>query len=333
MKEQTIGTPVQRPRRLRQKSSIRRLIEDIHVTVNDLIQPIFITEGNLAPTEVSSMPNIYRRNLNDTLQYCEDLLRVGIKAIAPFPQIDPKYKTRDGNHALDPNCFLYKALHKIKTNFPELIIFSDLALDPYTTHGHDGIVDENGYVLNDETVERLANMAVLTAETGADFVAPSDMMDGRVGAIRQSLDQAGWQNTGILSYCVKYASAYYGPFRDAVGSAQKGVYVDKASYQMNPANRKEVLREVALDEEEGADMIMVKPAGVYLDIIREVADISSVPVAAYQVSGEYSQIYAAHLNGWLDLEACAKESLTAIKRAGANLILSYFSKAFAENKF
>ena len=322
-----------RPRRLRQTESIRRLVEDVSVTLNDLVQPMFILPGNNDATQVSSMPGIYRRNLEDTLKECESLLSHGIKAIAPFPQIESKYKSEDGSHALDENCFLYEALRRIKKEFPELIVFSDIALDPYTSHGHDGVISSYGDVDNDATVEILGKMAVLTASTGVDFVAPSDMMDGRVGHIRSSLDDAGFERTGILSYCVKYASAYYGPFRDAVGSKKTGGYVSKSSYQMNPASTLDVLRELELDEQEGADILMVKPAGVYLDIIRTVAENTVLPVAAYQVSGEYAQIAAASQNGWLDLDNCITESLVSIKRSGANLIFSYFSKYFAEKLF
>lgn len=322
-----------RPRRLRQNIAIRQLVEEIQVSSNDLVQPLFILPGNSDPTEVSSMPGIFRRNLQDTLKECEQLLKLGIKAIAPFPQIDSSFKTAEGLHAVEDGCFLYEALSTIKKEFPELIVFSDLALDPYTTHGHDGLLGEDGTVLNDETVNLLSQMALKVAETGVDFVAPSDMMDGRVGAIRDLLDQSNFINTGILSYCVKYNSAFYGPFRDAVGSKKKSGYVDKGTYQMNPANIRDILREVKLDESEGADILMVKPAGAYLDVIKEVSNCSDLPISAYQVSGEYAQLYAAHMNGWLDLESCVRESLLGIKRAGAQLILTYFAKSFASGKF
>lgn len=322
-----------RPRRLRQSESIRELVEEVWVTPNDLIQPLFILPGKAESSEVSSMPGIFRKNLENTLKECEELLTLGVKAIAPFPQIDPVHKTENGCYALNEDCFLYEALRRIKKEFPELLIFSDLALDPYTTHGHDGVINKNGDVDNDATVEILGKMAVMTASTGVDFVAPSDMMDGRVGHIRSVLDQSGNEKTGILSYCVKYASAYYGPFRDAVGSKKSGSYVSKSSYQMNPASTMDILREVELDESEGADIIMVKPAGAYLDVIKMVSDNTLLPVAAYQVSGEYAQIYAAAQNGWLDLDDCIKESLIAIKRSGAQLILSYFSKYYAQNLF
>ncbi|MDL5054699.1 porphobilinogen synthase [Oscillatoria laete-virens NRMC-F 0139] len=249
-----------------------------------------------------------------------------------FPRTNPALKTPRGEEALNPDGLIPRAIRAVKREFPELLVITDVALDPYTTHGHDGVINDKGYVENDKTVEILTEMAVMLAQSGADMVAPSDMMDGRVGAIRKALDQNQFTETGILSYSIKFASAYYGPFRDAVGSAAAAGthHLDKRTYQMNPANRREALLEARLDEEEGADILMVKPAGPYLDVIRELRDQSQLPIAAYQVSGEYAQIHAAALAGWLDLERTMMESLLSIKRAGADMILTYFAVSAAQ---
>lgn len=278
------------------------------------------------------MPGIYRQNIQDLVQHATRIHQLGIPAIALFPCIDKNLKTDTGTEALNPDNLLIRAIKAIKDTTPELSIIADVALDPYTTHGHDGLLSDDGLSIdNDSTVNILQQMACVLAEAGVDWVAPSDMMDGRVGSIREGLDERGLKDTSILAYSAKYASAYYGPFRDAVGSsASAGTHhLDKRTYQMNPANRREAILETALDIDEGADAVMVKPAGPYLDIIREVKDSTALPVAAYQVSGEYAQLHAAALHGWLDLEKCRYESLLAIKRAGADMILSYFSEAIA----
>lgn len=279
------------------------------------------------------MPGVFRFSIPDLVKECQELHALGIPAVALFPKLDSKLKDENGTQALNRETLVLRAVRAVKAAVPELSIITDVALDPYTTHGHDGVLNaEKDNVDNDRTVAILAQMAVLQAEAGVDFVAPSDMMDGRVGAIRRALDAAGYTDTGIIAYSAKYNSAYYGPFRDAVGSAQAAGtrLLSKATYQMNPANRREAIEEVLLDIAEGADVVMVKPAGAYLDIIREVRDAVRVPVAAYQVSGEYSQIQAAARLGWLDLVRTRGESLLAIKRAGADIILTYFAKEFAK---
>jgi porphobilinogen synthase len=265
---------------------------------------------------------------------CRELAALGIRAVALFPKLDDSLKTDDGREALNPGTLVLRAIRAIKAELPQMAVITDLALDPYTLHGHDGLFDEQaGDLVNDATVEILAEMAVLAAEAGADFVAPSDMMDGRVGAIRAALDDNSFEKTNIMAYSAKFASAFYGPFRDAVGSASSAgtLYLDKRTYQLNPGNRREALIEIALDEEEGADVLMVKPAGPYLDIIREVRESTDLPLAAYQVSGEYAQLQAAAERGWLDLVRCRDESLLAIRRAGADMILTYFARAYAES--
>ena len=288
---------------------------------------------NAAPP-VKSMPGVFRHSLSSLERHCRELYEMGIRAVALFPSIDPSLKSSDGAHALSGDNLLFRALKAVKEAVPGLVLIADVALDPYTTHGHDGLVDEpTGEVLNDETVEILCKLAVMEADAGADWVAPSDMMDGRIGAIREALDAHNKERTSILAYSAKFASCYYGPFRDAVGSltAAGTAHLDKKGYQLNPANRREALMEALLDEEEGADILMVKPAGPYLDIIREIRDHTVLPVAAYQVSGEYAQIHAAADKGWLDLERTRDESLLAIKRAGADLILTYFAESVARN--
>ncbi|MGB0371727.1 MAG: porphobilinogen synthase [Opitutales bacterium] len=318
-----------RPRRLRKNPAVRAMVRETQVTADDLILPLFVIEGEAAVEAIESMPGQYRRSIDETVKFCEEMASLGLKGIALFPKIDASLKNETGTEALNKDTLVLRAVRAIKAATPALQIFTDVALDPYTSHGHDGVLNEaKDDVANDETVSILTEMAILHAEAGVDFVAPSDMMDGRVGAIRDSLDDAGYKSVGIMSYTAKYASAYYGPFRDAVGSAQAaGTHLlSKKTYQMDPSNRREAQVELALDEDEGADMVMVKPAGPYLDIIRELRDATDLPVTAYQVSGEFSQIHAAAEKGWLDLKECRDESLLAIKRAGADLIFSYFTE-------
>ncbi len=322
-----------RPRRLRQNEKIRNLVQETKLSVNDFIQPLFIIDGDGATETIESMPGVKRFNLKDLIDECRELVDLGISAVALFPKLDPALKTAEGQEALNDNTLVLRATRAIKKANLPLLLFNDIALDPYTDHGHDGVLSEDGsYIDNDHTVEILAKMAVLNARAGVDFVAPSDMMDGRIAAIRQNLDTEGFERTGILAYSAKFASAYYGPFRDAVGSASAAgtQHLDKKSYQLNPANRREALVETQLDEKEAADMLMIKPAGPYLDIIRELRNSTDLPVAAYQVSGEYAQIHAAARLGWLDLKKCREESLLVIKRAGADIILTYFAKDIAK---
>ncbi len=321
-----------RPRRLRRFASRRALVEETQLRAADLIAPLFVVDGEPAPEEIGSMPGVFRLSIADLVKECRELHALGVPAVALFPKLDPKLKDETGTEALNPATLVLRAVRAVKAAVPELTVVTDVALDPYTSHGHDGVLNAaKDNVDNDRTVGILRDMAVLQAEAGVDFVAPSDMMDGRVGAIRRALDAAGHTDTGILAYSAKYNSAYYGPFRDAVGSAQAAGtrLLSKATYQMNPANRREAVEEVLLDVAEGADIVMVKPAGAYLDIIREVRDAVRVPVAAYQVSGEYAQIHAAARLGWLDLVRTRQESLLAIKRAGADMILTYFAKDVA----
>ncbi len=322
----------QRPRRLRRTAGLRAMVEETVLRPADFIAPLFVVEGKAAPEEIGSMPGVFRLNIADLVKECRALWKLGVPAVALFPKFDPKLKDDTGTQALDEDTLVLRAVRAVKKAVPELTVITDVALDPYTTHGHDGVLTAaRDDVENDRTVDILGRMAVLQAKAGVDLVAPSDMMDGRVGAIRQALDTAGFTGTGILAYSVKYNSAYYGPFRDAVGSAQAAGtrLLSKATYQMNPANRREALTEARLDDAEGADILMVKPAGLYLDIIREVREATRKPVAAYQISGEYAQIHAAARLGWLNLERCRNESLLAIKRAGADLILTYFAKEMA----
>ena len=322
-----------RPRRMRRTASLRALASETEVLPQHLIQPVFVIEGEGAPEAIDSMPGISRLSIKDTVAECRELHGLGVSGVALFPKLDDSLKSDDGREALNPNTLVLRAIRAVKAAVPELTVITDLALDPYTEHGHDGLWDAAAQDLaNDATVEVLTEMAVLAAEAGVDMVAPSDMMDGRVGAIRSALDDNDFEKTAIMAYSAKFASALYGPFRDAVGSASSaGSHnLNKRSYQLNPANRREALVEIALDEEEGADVLMVKPAGPYLDIIREVREETELPLAAYQVSGEYAQIMAAAEKGWLDLERCRNESLLAIRRAGADIILTYFAKAFAQ---
>jgi porphobilinogen synthase len=316
---------------LRRSDALRRAVREHVVRVDDLIAPLFVVEGSGASREIDSMPGVFRDSIPALVERCRRLADLGIPGVALFPKLEPSLKDAQGSEALNPLTLVLRAVRAVKQAVPGLTVYTDVALDPYTTHGHDGLLGPDGSVLNDPTVEVLAKMAVLQAEAGVDCVAPSDMMDGRVEAIRRALDAAGFEGTAILSYAVKYASAFYGPFRDAVGSAQSaGTHaLDKRGYQMDPANVREALREARLDAEEGADILMVKPAGVYLDVIAAVRRETVLPVAAYQVSGEYAALQAAARLGWLDLERVRDESLLAIKRAGADIILTYFAEAFA----
>jgi porphobilinogen synthase len=322
-----------RPRRLRRHASRRSLVTETFLRAEDLIAPLFVVDGKGAPEPIASMPGVSRFNIQDLVKECAELHALGVPAVALFPKLDAKLKDANGTHALSKKTLVLRAVRAVKAAVPELTVITDVALDPYTSHGHDGVLTAaQDDVDNDRTVAILCKMAVMQAEAGVDFVAPSDMMDGRIGAIRKALDAAGYTDTGILAYSAKYNSAYYGPFRDAVGSAKAAGtrLLSKATYQMNPANRREAVREMQLDVQEGADIVMVKPAGLYLDIIREVRNNTRLPVAAYQISGEYAQIHAAAQLGWLDLARCRDESLLAIKRAGADMILTYFAKDVAK---
>jgi porphobilinogen synthase len=317
-----------RMRRNRSTASLRALIRETTVSADDLIQPLFVHAA--APQEIESMPGVVRHSVASLVEECGRCAAAGIRAVAIFPCIPSDRKDARGEFALSEDNILFEAVASVKRACPELLIITDVALDPYTTHGHDGIFDDaSGHVANDETVEMLCHLAVREGNAGADIVAPSDMMDGRIRAIRTALDDVGLERVLILSYAVKYASAFYGPFRDAVGS-KSGMPLDKRGYQMDPANCREAALEVALDEEEGADIVMVKPAGPYLDVIRAVRESTPLPLAAYQVSGEYAQIHAAARLGWLDYERTRDESLLAIKRAGADMILTYFAREVAE---
>lgn len=319
-----------RPRRLRKSAAIRSLVCETRLQKENLIYPLFVHD--LAEDhKIVSMPGVFRRSLDSLVAECIAAKRAGLNAVAIFPCLEPDLKDPTGQSAFEPDGLIFRAIRAVKSAVPELAIVTDVALDPFTDHGHDGVLTADGAgVANDETVELLCQLAIMEAEAGADMVAPSDMMDGRVGAIRAALDAAGHEETLILAYSAKFASAYYGPFRDAVGSKIGKDAISKATYQMDPANGREALREAALDEAEGADIVMVKPAGPYLDVIRAVKESSSVPVAAYQVSGEYSQIHAAARLGWLDYRRTRDESLTAIRRAGADIILTYFAREIAE---
>ena len=322
----------QRPRRLRRTVALRAMVEETVLCPADFIAPLFVVDGKAAPDEIKSMPGVFRLNIADLVKECRALHKLGVPGVALFPRLDAKLKDDEGTQALNEDTLVLRAVRAVKKAVPELAVITDVALDPYTNHGHDGVLTAaRDDVENDRTVRILEKMAVLQARAGVDLVAPSDMMDGRVGAIRRALDGAGFSGTGILAYAVKFNSAFYGPFRDAVGSAQAAGtrLLSKATYQMNPANRREAIIEAALDDAEGADIIMVKPAGPYLDIIREVRNATRKPVAAYQVSGEYAQLHAAARLGWLELARTRHESLLAIKRAGADMILTYFAKEMA----
>jgi len=325
---------IHRPRRLRRTTGIRALVAENRVTVDDLIAPLFVVEGKPAPEAIGSMPGVFRFSIADLVKECRALRKLGVRAVALFPKLDPALKTPHGTEALEADTLILRAIRAVKQAVPDLLLVADIALDPYTTHGHDGVLTDDGHdVDNDRTVAVLAEMAVLHAEAGVDWVAPSDMMDGRVGAIRRALDAANHTGTVILAYAAKFNSAYYGPFREAVGSAQAAgtTLLGKHTYQLDPANGREAIKDALLDEQEGADILMVKPAGAYLDVICALRAATRLPVAAYQVSGEYSQIQAAARLGWLDLRRTRDESLLAIKRAGADMILTYFARAVAQD--
>ena len=322
--------PATRMRRMRRDDFSRRLMRESVLTVDDFIYPVFVLEGAGRVEKVASMPGVERQSLDLLLKTAERAAKLGIPALALFPVIDPALKSLGAEEAYNPGGLVPRVVAAVKREFPELGVITDVALDPYTSHGQDGLIDASGYVLNDETLEVLARQALCHAEAGADVVAPSDMMDGRIGRIRSELNTAGQIYTRILAYSAKYASSFYGPFRDAVGSSGNLGKGNKYTYQMDPANSDEALKEVALDLDEGADMVMVKPGMPYLDIVRRVKDEFGVPTYAYQVSGEYAMLKAAAQNGWLNEEACVLESLLAFKRAGADGILTYFALDAAE---
>ena len=321
--------PASRMRRMRRDDFSRRLMRETRLTTDDLISPIFIVDGDNQRQAIESMPGIFRLSIDELLREAKELVALDIPAIALFPCPHDDVKTEDGREAYNSEGLVQNAVRALKSAVPELGVITDVALDPYTTHGQDGIIDDNSYVLNDETVALLARQALSHAEAGADIVAPSDMMDGRIGAVRSILEENGYIHTKILAYSAKYASSYYGPFRDAVGSSSKLGSGNKDNYQMDVANSDEALQEVALDLAEGADMVMIKPGMPYLDIVSRVKKEFGVPTFVYQVSGEYAMHMSAAQNGWLDEDAVAMESLIAIKRAGADAILSYFAKKAA----
>jgi porphobilinogen synthase len=317
--------PASRPRRLRRDAFTRDLVREHSVSASDLILPVFVLEGQGRAQDVGSMPGVQRLSLDRLLPVAEECVALGIPVMALFPVIDVAKKTEDGREAINPEGLVPSVVRELKKRFPGLGVLTDVALDPFTTHGQDGLIDATGYILNDETVAVLTQQALVQAEAGVDIVAPSDMMDGRIGAIREALEARRLIHTRIMAYSAKYASAFYGPFRDAVGSAGNLGKSNKKVYQMDPGNTDEALREVAMDIAEGADMVMVKPGMPYLDIVRRVKDEFRVPTFAYQVSGEYAMLKAAAANGWLDGEAVMMESLLAFKRAGADGVLSYFA--------
>ncbi len=322
--------PQVRMRRMRRDEFSRRLMRETRLTVGDLIYPMFVIEGSGQREKVASMPGVERMSIDELLKEAAELVALGVPAVALFPVTAADKKSLDAQEAWNAQGLAQCAVRALKAAFPQLGVITDVALDPFTTHGQDGLIDDSGYVLNDETVAALVKQAVSHAEAGADIVAPSDMMDGRIGAIRAALESAGYIHTRILAYSAKYASSFYGPFRDAVGSAANLGGGNKYSYQMDPANSDEALREVALDLEEGADMVMIKPGMPYLDIVRRVKDRFGAPTFVYQVSGEYAMLMAAVQNSWLDERAVVMESLLACKRAGADGILTYFAKRVAQ---
>jgi porphobilinogen synthase len=319
-----------RPRRMRKDEFSRRLMRENVITTNDLIYPVFVLEGENKTEEVNSMPGVQRQSIDVLLKTARECVQLGIPAIAIFPVIPEDFKSLTAKEAYNSNGLVPRTIKVLKEAFPDLGVITDVALDPYTTHGQDGVIDDDGYVLNDETVEVLVKQALCHAKAGADVVAPSDMMDGRIGAIRDVLEEESYIHTRILAYSAKYASAFYGPFRDAVGSSASLGKGNKYNYQMDPANSDEAIKEVALDIEEGADMVMVKPGMPYLDVVRRVKQEFGVPTYAYQVSGEYAMLKAASQNGWLDEQACVMESLLGFKRAGADGILTYFAMDVAK---
>jgi porphobilinogen synthase len=316
---------VHRPRRMRKDEFSRRLMREHVLTTNDLIYPVFVLEGENKIEEVASMPGVKRQSIDVLLKTAEECLKLGIPALALFPVVPQEFKSLDAKESFNNEGLVPRTVRALKKAFPDLGVITDVALDPYTTHGQDGLIDGSGYVLNDETVEVLVQQALSHAKAGADIVAPSDMMDGRIGAIRNALEEHGYIHTKILAYSAKYASAFYGPFRDAVGSSANLGKGNKYNYQMDPANSDEAINEVGLDIAEGADMVMVKPGMPYLDILRRVKEEFGVPTYAYQVSGEYAMLKAAAQNGWLDERACVMEALLSFKRSGADGILTYFA--------
>lgn len=320
--------PLRRNRRLRTNESIRSLVRETIITPNDFLVPLFIVEGKGVKEEIASMPNYYRYSLDLLENEVKELWKMGLKSVLLFVKVPDNLKDNKGTEALNPNGLMQRAVKTVKNVCPDMLVMTDVALDPYSSYGHDGIV-QNGLILNDETADVLAEMSISHAKAGADFVAPSDMMDGRIFSIREALEEEGYLNTGIMSYSAKYASAFYGPFRDALDSApvdMADVPKDKKTYQMDYANRIEAIRETEMDIDEGADIVMVKPGLCYLDIVRDIRDAVDVPLAVYQVSGEYAMIKAASEKGWLDHDAVMMEQVTAIKRAGADIIASYFAK-------
>ncbi|TDB27458.1 porphobilinogen synthase [Stenotrophomonas sp. ATCM1_4] len=323
-----MGHPLYRPRRMRHDAFSRRLMREHTLTTDDLIWPVFVHELD-GRASVGSMPGVDRMSIDELLREAEQALELGVPVIDLFPVIDSSRKSLDAAEAWNEDGLAQRAVRALKQRFPELGVMTDVALDPYTTHGQDGIIDERGYVLNDITVEALVKQSVSHAQAGVDIVSPSDMMDGRIGAIRRALDAAGHINCRIMAYSAKYASAFYGPFRDAVGSSGNLGKADKKTYQMDPANSDEAMREIALDLEEGADMVMVKPGMPYLDIVRRVKQEFGVPTFAYHVSGEYAMLKAAALNGWLDERACVMETMIGFKRAGADGVLTYYAPQIA----
>ena len=318
--------PNTRPRRLRRDAFTRNLVRENNLSAHDFIYPVFVLDGSNRCESVASMPGVERLSLDLLMEVAQECVQLGIPYLALFPVIDAVYKTPDGREAFNPSGLVPRVVAALKARFPDLGIMTDIALDPYTSHGQDGLLDDSGYVLNDETSAVLVQQAVCHARAGVDAVAPSDMMDGRIGAIRTALEAEGLLHTRIIAYSAKYASSFYGPFRDAVASSANLGKADKKSYQMDPANSNEALREVALDLAEGADMVMVKPGMPYLDVVRRVKDEFGVPTLVYQVSGEYAMLIAAAQNGWLDKDATMMESLLAFKRAGADAILTYFAR-------
>ena len=321
--------PQRRMRRLRRDDFSRRLAREHRLTTDDLIYPVFVFDGKNATQAVPSMPSVERMTLDRLLPLAEECLKLRIPALALFPAVEPSLKTPDGKEATNADGLIPRAVRALKERFPELGIMTDVALDPYTSHGQDGVIDDTGYILNDETIAILERQALTQAQAGVDIVAPSDMMDGRVGALRRALDQSGFIYTRIMAYAAKYASGFYGPFRDAVGSAANLGKGNKYTYQMDPANGNEALWEVGLDLAEGADMVMVKPGMPYLDIVRRVKDEYHAPTYVYQVSGEYAMLKAAFANGWLDERTCTLEALLGFKRAGADGVLTYFALSAA----
>jgi len=318
---------ISRPRRNRKNNSIRQMVAEYKVTVDDLIAPLFFTEGKDTKSEILSMPGQYRYSLDHLVKKVKELESLGIKCVSLFPAVDESLKTRDAKESYNPDGLNQRAIKEVKNACPDILVMTDIALDPYSSDGHDGLVSDKGEILNDETLEVLGKMAMAQAQAGSDILGPSDMMDGRIGFIRELIESEGLYNTQIMAYTAKYASSFYGPFRDALDSAPKAG--DKKTYQMDYANSTEALRELFLDESEGADIVMVKPGLCYLDIIQKLKMNTTLPVAAYNVSGEYAMVKAAAEKGWIDGEAIMVEMLTGFKRAGADIILSYFSEEFA----